>query len=173
MWESTVVRCAVEERYFFSAEKTVNGRSSIQQRSGCHNDFASAAATKAISLIEIGRPGSIECNEIFRQLSVIASNCASGRRSDRNIVYDSEHREATAWATARTRIEIIIRGCSGLLLVVGAAVFLVGGKFFYEIKHVNFLVSETVGILGGVLLMLLGAGMARAGKSDDLGNHFD
>jgi hypothetical protein len=78
VWESPVVRCAVEERYFFSAEKTVNGRSSIQQRSGCHNDFASAAATKAISLIEIGRPGSMSAIEIFRQLSVIASNCAFG-----------------------------------------------------------------------------------------------
>ena len=61
----------------------------------------------------------------------------------------------------------IIRGCSRLLLVVGAAVFLVGGKFLYEIKHANFLVSETVGILGGVLLMLLGAAMAIAGKSSE------
>ena len=59
----------------------------------------------------------------------------------------------------------IIRVCSRLLLAVGAAIFLVGGKFFYEIKHVNFLFSETVGILGGVILMLLGAGIALAGKS--------
>jgi hypothetical protein len=56
---------------------------------------------------------------------------------------------------------------------VGAAVFLVGGKFFYEIKHVNFLVSETVGILGGVLLMLLGAGIAIAGKSAGPEKHSD
>jgi hypothetical protein len=59
----------------------------------------------------------------------------------------------------------IIRGCSRLLLFVGAAVFFVGGKFLYEIKHLNFFVSEGVGILGGMLLMLLGAGIAIAGKS--------
>jgi len=35
---------------------------------------------------------------------------------------------------------------------------------FYEIKHVSFLVSEVVGILGGVLLMLLGARIALAAK---------
>ena len=62
-------------------------------------------------------------------------------------------------------LQRIIQGCSRLLLVVGVAVFLVGGKFFYEIKHVNFVVSETGGILGGLLLMLLGAGLAIAGKS--------
>jgi hypothetical protein len=39
-------------------------------------------------------------------------------------------------------------------------VFCVGDKFLYEIKHMNFLVSEAVGILGGVLLMLMGAGIA-------------
>jgi hypothetical protein len=70
-------------------------------------------------------------------------------------------------------LQRIIRGCSRILLVVGAAVFLVGGKFFYEIKHVNFLVSETVGILGGVLLMLLGAGIAIAGKSAGPEKHPD
>jgi hypothetical protein len=59
----------------------------------------------------------------------------------------------------------IIRGCSRLLLLVGAAVFLIGGKFLYEIKHVSFLVSETVGILGAVVLMLLGAGIAIRGKA--------
>jgi len=48
---------------------------------------------------------------------------------------------------------------------MGAAFFLIGGKFLYEIKHGSFLVSETIGILGGVLLMLLGAGVAIAGKS--------
>jgi len=59
----------------------------------------------------------------------------------------------------------IIRGCSRLLLLVGAAVFLIGGKFLYEIKHVNFLVSETVAILGGVSLMLAGAGIAIRNKA--------
>jgi hypothetical protein len=42
----------------------------------------------------------------------------------------------------------IIRGCSRLLQWMGAGVFFVGGKFLYEIKHVNFLEAETVGILG-------------------------
>jgi hypothetical protein len=40
------------------------------------------------------------------------------------------------------------------------AVFLIGDAFLYEIKHVNFIVSLVVGILGGVLLMLLGGGIA-------------
>ena len=66
----------------------------------------------------------------------------------------------------------IVRGCSRLLLWVGAAVFLVGGKFLYEIKHVNFFVSAAIGILGGVLVMLLGAGIAVASKSPKLGQHF-
>ena len=59
----------------------------------------------------------------------------------------------------------IIQGCSRLLLWVGAAVFLIGGKFLSEIKHVNFLASEVSGLLVGVLLMLLGAGISIAGKS--------
>ena len=59
----------------------------------------------------------------------------------------------------------IIRGCSRFFLWVGAAVFLVGDKFLYEIKHANFLISEGAGILGGVLLMLLGAGIGIACKS--------
>jgi hypothetical protein len=70
-------------------------------------------------------------------------------------------------------LQRIIQGCSRLLLVVGAAVFLVGGKFFYEIKHVNFIASETGGIIGGVLLMLLGAGIAIAGKSAGPEKHPD
>ena len=59
----------------------------------------------------------------------------------------------------------VIRGCSRLLLWVGAAVFLVGGKFLYEIKHVNFANAEAEGIIGGVLLMLLGAGIGMADTS--------
>jgi RHS repeat-associated protein len=59
----------------------------------------------------------------------------------------------------------IIRGCSRLLLWVGAAIFFVGDAYLYEIKHVNFLVSAAVGILGGSLVMLLAAGIAVACKS--------
>jgi hypothetical protein len=62
-------------------------------------------------------------------------------------------------------LQKIIDGCSSLLLLAGGIVFLFGGKFFYEIKHENFLVSEVGGIAAGVLLMLLGAGIAIADKS--------
>lgn len=61
-------------------------------------------------------------------------------------------------------LQRILQGCSSLLLWVGAVVFLVGGKFLYEVKHTDFLVAEGIGILGGVLLMLLGAGIVVAGK---------
>ena len=62
-------------------------------------------------------------------------------------------------------LQRIIRGCSRLLLWVGAAVFFLGDAYLYEIKHVNFLVPLAIGILGGVALMLLGAGIAVACKS--------
>jgi hypothetical protein len=51
------------------------------------------------------------------------------------------------------------------LIFVGATIFLVGDKFLREIKNVTFAVSESVGILGGLSLMFLGAGIAIAGKS--------
>jgi hypothetical protein len=70
-------------------------------------------------------------------------------------------------------LQRIMKACSRLLLLVGAAVFLVGGKFLYEIKHMSFAVSEVIGIAGGVLLMLLGAGIAIAGKSRRLEEHLD
>ena len=67
----------------------------------------------------------------------------------------------------------IIEGCSRLLLWSGAAVFFIGDAFLYEIKHVNFFLSAAVGILGGGLVMLLGAGIAGASKSPTPGQHFD
>jgi hypothetical protein len=70
-------------------------------------------------------------------------------------------------------LQKIIQGCSRLLLWAGAAVFLVGDAFLYEIKHVNFFVSAAIGILGGVLVMLLGAGIAVASKSPRSRQHFD
>lgn len=73
--------------------------------------------------------------------------------------------------TQQSVLQMIIRGCSRLLLFLGAAVFLFGGKFLYEIKHLSFLVSEGVGILGGVLLMLLGAGIAMRAKSSTPERH--
>jgi hypothetical protein len=59
----------------------------------------------------------------------------------------------------------IIRDGSRLLLWAGAAAFLVGGKFRFEIKHVNLVNAEAEGILGGALLMLLGAGIGMADKA--------
>ncbi len=50
----------------------------------------------------------------------------------------------------------IVRGCSRLLGWGGAGVFLLGGKFLYEIRHHSFGASEAIGMLGGMLLMLLG-----------------
>ncbi|MGA3264698.1 MAG: hypothetical protein ABSC47_11720 [Terracidiphilus sp.] len=70
-------------------------------------------------------------------------------------------------------LERMIRECSRLLLWVGAAVFLLGDAFLYEIKHVNFFVSAATGILGGVLVMLLGAGIAVTGKSPRPGQNCD
>ena len=70
-------------------------------------------------------------------------------------------------------LQRIIQRCSRLLLWTGAAFFLVGDAFLYEIKHVNFFVSAAVGILGGVLVMLLGAGIGVASKSLRLGRHLD
>jgi hypothetical protein len=70
-------------------------------------------------------------------------------------------------------LQRIVRACSRLLLWVGAAVFLAGDAFLYEVKHMNFFVSAAIGILGGVLVMLLGAGIAVASKSPRPGQHFD
>ena len=47
-----------------------------------------------------------------------------------------------------------------ITVIGGTLIFCVGDKFFYEIKHVSFLVSEVVGVFGGVLLMMIGAGIA-------------
>ncbi len=73
----------------------------------------------------------------------------------------------------RLVLQKIIQGCSRLLLWVGAAVFLAGDAFLYEIKHVNFFLSAAIGILGGVMVMLLGAGIAVASKSPRSGQHAD
>ena len=62
-------------------------------------------------------------------------------------------------------LQRVIRGCSRVLLFAGALVFLFGDAFLYEIKHMHLLVAEVACILGGALLMLLGAGIGIAGKS--------
>jgi hypothetical protein len=59
----------------------------------------------------------------------------------------------------------IIRGCSSFLLGAGGIFFFIGDRFLHEIMHVDSLDSEVVSMIGGVLLMLLGAGIAMLGKS--------
>ena len=62
-------------------------------------------------------------------------------------------------------LQRIIRGCSRLLLWVGAAIFSSETRTFMRSSDVNFLVSAAVGILGGSLVMLLAAEIAVACKS--------
>jgi hypothetical protein len=59
----------------------------------------------------------------------------------------------------------VARVCSRLIGSSEAAIFLVGGKFLYEIKHKNFLLSEMTGILAGTLLMFLGWAVRGLDKS--------
>jgi hypothetical protein len=68
-------------------------------------------------------------------------------------------------------LQRVIRGCSRVLLFAGALVFLFGDAFLYEIKHVNFFVSAVIGILGGVLVMVTGAGIAVASRSSRMEHH--
>ena len=70
-------------------------------------------------------------------------------------------------------LQRMLQGCSRILLWAGAAVFLVGDAFLYEIRHMNFFVSAAIGILGGLLVMVLGAVIGIASKSPRLGQHFD
>lgn len=63
----------------------------------------------------------------------------------------------------------LIRVLSRLLLWVGAAVFVAGDAYLFEIRHVNFFASVALGIGGGILVMLLGAAIAVANESSKLG----
>lgn len=62
-------------------------------------------------------------------------------------------------------LQRMVRGCSRLLLWAGAAVLLFGEPFLHQIGQVNLFVSALIGIPGGILVMLLGAGIAVASKS--------
>jgi hypothetical protein len=86
--------------------------------------------------------------------------------------FDAVYEAITMTDSRQPVLQKIIRGCSRLLLWVGVAVFLFGDAFLYEIKHVNFFVSAAIGILGGVLVMLLGAGITVASKSPKPGPRF-
>ncbi len=70
-------------------------------------------------------------------------------------------------------LQTVLRACSRILLWTRAVVFLFGDAFLYEIKHVKLLLSSTIGILGGLLLMFLGAGIAVASKSPKSGQRLD
>lgn len=65
----------------------------------------------------------------------------------------------------QSSLQRMVRGCSRLLLWAGAAVLLFGEPFLHQIGHMNLMVSLTIGIPGGILVMLLGAGIAVASKS--------
>jgi len=67
--------------------------------------------------------------------------------------------------SSQSTAQLIAKGSSRMLIYTGAAVFLLGDKFLYQIEHWNFFASEVTGILAGVLLMLLGAGIDKAFKS--------
>lgn len=57
-------------------------------------------------------------------------------------------------------------GWSKVVLFTGGAVFLIGGKFLYEMRHVNLFTAEAIGISVGVLLMFLGAAIGPTRKQD-------
>lgn len=69
-------------------------------------------------------------------------------------------------STCNPVLQRFLTGCSRVVMFTGAAVFLVGGKFLYEIRHVNFFTAEAVGILCGVLLVVFGAVMGPPRKQN-------
>lgn len=73
---------------------------------------------------------------------------------------------------ARPR-QSVLQTCSRVLLWLEAAIFLLGEAFLYEIRHVNLFVSAAIGILGGLLVILLGAAIGIAGESGHSEQHFD
>lgn len=69
-------------------------------------------------------------------------------------------------STSNPVLQRFLTGGSKAVMIAGAAVFLVGGKFLYEIRHVNFFTAEVIGILCGVLLIIFGAVMGPARKQN-------
>ena len=59
----------------------------------------------------------------------------------------------------------IVNAFSQFIKWAGAVVFLFGGKFLYEIRHKDFLTSEVLGILIGIFLVAIGAGISYTQKS--------
>ena len=62
-------------------------------------------------------------------------------------------------------LRVIVDGCSRLLLWIGAAVFFLGGKLLHEVKHIAFFDAEVFCIIVGIVLMMLGGGVAIASES--------
>jgi len=56
----------------------------------------------------------------------------------------------------------VLRGALRVLAYVGGAIFLFGGKFFSEIEHKDFIVSEVSCMAVGIVVMLVSGGL-RAG----------
>jgi hypothetical protein len=77
-------------------------------------------------------------------------------------------RKRAATEPNRSTFQKVLDGCSSVLLIVGAAVFLLGDKFLHEIRHERFLASEFLGIFAGILLMVLGAGIALLSNSQHM-----
>ena len=64
-----------------------------------------------------------------------------------------------------------MKSFSRVLGFVGAAVFVFGGKFLHQFKHMNFLVPELIDITAGLSLMFLAA--AAGGKIRSAEKHLD
>ena len=60
----------------------------------------------------------------------------------------------------------LLNSCSKMAFFAGAAIFLLGGKYLHEIRHLNIFAAEAAGILCGVLLMFLGAAIGPSRRQD-------
>jgi len=63
-------------------------------------------------------------------------------------------------------LQWFLTGWPKVVLFTGAAVFLIGGKFLHELRHVNLFTAEAIGISVGVLLMFFGAAIGPTRKQD-------
>jgi F0F1-type ATP synthase assembly protein I len=61
-------------------------------------------------------------------------------------------------------VQRIIQVLSRTLVVAGAVFFFAADKYLHEVMHMSFLRAEAIGIPGGLVLMVLGAVIGKAGK---------